>query len=231
MKKLLLGLIAAIAVVMASCTEKTPNATQVKDNVYSVEVEQEDGSVGYTLAQLENDKYQMVDKHIYLKFEYDEASNIIKAYKTADLFDMYKADATPLRNETAFKSLTVEGEVIWLKDENAAKLLYVPKTGYLFGPYRDIFLCDNLIIFYGLKAYGMYDMDYNYLIEAKYDNIYIVNRKSEKEYDVLLCEGENWTLQNALGKAYPGAKTSAVLSMLQKKFKPEAPCGELPLKY
>ncbi|MBR3662698.1 MAG: hypothetical protein IKN67_05425 [Alphaproteobacteria bacterium] len=233
MKKIIyVCLVVAIAVTMASCGNKTPEATPVAGDVYTFSEALPDGTPGVTLQiKGEDGKFRAAEDFVYTGAKFVGEAGLIQAFRDDGTFDLYKINGNRLRFESSFKSIRTEGDVVWLTDESDKPILYVPEKGYIFGPFAEIYLLGDKIVFKGLNAYGMYDFDYNYLIEAKYDRIYIINKQSDKKYDVLLCKGNEWSLIDQDNADYSPATTTKVLKLFMKKCKPDAPVGEFPLKY
>ena len=222
MKKAIFCVVAAIAV-LTSCEQKA-EPVQLVDDIYTEQIAGE--NPGFKLRSFNGSTYYSVSEEIYAKISFDKENNFIKAEKAGGGFDLYKVDANRLGSDTYDSMEAATGKAVFIK-KGERTALYLPEKGFFFGPYASVKLEGNLIFACGTTKWGLLNTNYDYLQDMVFDKLYVINQKSEKEYDVLRCRDGKWSMVTASGAEYEDGDVKAAVKWLEKTAKPKGPVGTL----
>ena len=230
MKKIIFVAMVAIAM-LASCGEKE-NVERINlvGNVFAEKVVADNGAVSYRVVYQQATKKFIpcsFDGSTFTKVEYDKELGLVKAYKKNLVF-FFKDDHSFGSDEGYSKILPgKDGYTLVGADEQVS--LYMPKTGYIFGPYREISVYADKLFVKSHIGWGLLDKEYRYLEDRVYDKLYIINQKSAKEYDVLKQKDGEWMMTTSDGASYDDESVREAVKVLKKK-KVEGPIGVLDIK-
>ena len=226
MKKLLLWCVIAAAAVLTSC-EKQINRQQVIGDIFIEEVVSDNGS-GYKLVLSSDGVFSPVSDLVYSKVVYEEGAKLIMAYN-GDGFQVFNLEGQRRGSgDCEYKKIDVQGDLVYLTDANDKISLYLPEKGSIFGPYFNILVTGDKIFALGPKGWGLLDTNYNYLQDMVYEKLYIVNQ-NDKKYDVMRYRDGAWSMATSDGAEYDEDSVKAAVKLLEKKFKPDAPIGVIPM--
>lgn len=113
----------------------------------------------------------------------------------------------------AYDSITLMGDYYrFVGKDNIA--YYDTTNGRAWGPFDSIVIADNFFFLKEGENWGLYLKDGTIILDRKYSNIYVVNYKSEKDFNVVCHSQNEWFMLNAEGAYY-----NIPSAMLEKKVK------------
>ncbi len=228
MKKLLF-LCAVVAIAILTSCEKKVERVQIVEDIYTEQVTV-DGSVGHKLVKLSDAGATMgLSDQVYTKVTYDSQAKLILAY-SGSTFTCFNLEGQSRGAGGYEKIKTLSDGKVYLTGANKTTL-YLPEKGSVFGPYDELNVIGNKIFAKGPKGWGLLDTDYNYLQDMVFEKLYIINQKSEKDYDVLRCRAGKWEMVSSDESVYDEPSVKAAVKLLNKKAKPSADIGVLDMKF
>ena len=105
--------------------------------------------------------------------------------------------------------------------------VYCTKTKKTWGMYDEVITTDNFIFEKSGSKWGFTSIDGKYYFEKIYDKIYVVNYKSEKEFDVVIYKDGKWELCDQ-SEAYYDASQTDIKTLIKH---PTGPAGVLDVKF
>ena len=217
MKKLLFVCAVIAVAFLASCSNE-PQVERVNlvDNVFAEKIVADNGAISYRVVYEMNKRYLSCtsDTLTFDKVEYDKAIGLVKAYKGDKLF-FFKGTSI-FGSDEGFVKIEPYQEGFNLISANSDVSLYMPETGYIFGPYKEIKKVGKLLFVRGPIGWGLLDTDFNYLEDRRFDKLYIINQNAE-EYDVLKQKDGEWSMTTSKGATYDDESVKDAVKLLKKK--------------
>lgn len=226
MKKLLFMCAIAAAAVLTSCEEKV-NRQQIVGNIYTEDVKV-DGGVSHKLVLATENSFSPISDQLFTEVVYEPKSKLVTAYK-GNVFEVFTPEGER-RGSGEYEKLHVTADQVYLTGADNKVTLYLPDKGSVFGPYLKISVIGDKIFACGPKGWGLLDTAYNYLQDMVHEQLYIVNMKDSKKYDVLRCRDGKWTMVTSDGAEYDPRVVKAAVKTLEKKVKPADKFGVIEAK-
>ncbi len=224
MRKIIFAAMAAIAVLASCSNNKTTDVQSVVNGLYA----SADDNGNFELISDNGEDIAYLSDLNFEKIFYDSQSSLVLGYINKSQFAAFRPNGKPLLTATQaeFNSIETINGVVYLRT-NRWRYIYVPAGGYFYGPYMDIKVVGTHIFAKNKQGYwGIKGLDNTNITDFAYQRLYIVDYKSDKEFDLLGYTKENkWRFFAADGTKYHVSSLNAAVKLLTKKYKPTEDVG------
>lgn len=223
---------------LSSCGNKSNNTANADDEYVTVSTP----VAGYTIIADKADSKSLglkkgtdvlidpsSDFVSYTKIEYDAALQGFKLYKDATKYVL--ADMTGhIIRDGAFDKITRDEDGSWYRLYSGELIgVYSPKAKHSWGMYEECKTEKGFVFAKQSGKWGCLNLDESLYMEKQYDKIYVVNYKSEKEFNVFALKDGNWAMFDAKGAEYD--TSSAEIKGFLGKRKLSEPVGILDINF
>lgn len=225
----LVVLVIAMCTMFVACGQK--KSTEVKNDIVSSaqigngftliakNVNYLGEKVDYPIYGVQKDGKDIIEAN-YKKIEFDKELQIFKCYSLDRDNDitLITQEGKKLR-EGNFTEVTLDEDKAYYRFKEAdGKIgVYSNKGKTSWGMYDDVVTTDYFIFKKVGEKWGLVTITGEPYWDTDYDKIYVINYKSEKEYDVVMLSGGTWELCNQSKEYYDASQTE--IKNLVKKAK------------
>ncbi len=158
---------------------------------------------------------------------YDPDIDGFKCETGAEQYTVADMEGNILR-EGSYSSVTLDEDGAYYRFRNDEGIaVYSTKAKTSWGMYDDVVTTDNFVFSKKNKKWGMTSLDGKTYFERDYDKIYVVNYKSERDFDVVTLKDGKWELCDQ-DKAYYDASDDEIKKLINY---PLDPVGVLDVKF
>ena len=170
---------------------------------------------------------KIIIKPKYDGIVFDFAMNVFKCETDPKKYTVADMDGKILR-EGLYDNVTMDEDSAFYRFRNDEGIaVYSTKAKTSWGMYDDVVTTDNFLFSKKSKKWGMTSLDGKTYFDRVYDKIYVVNYKSERDFDVVTLKDGKWELCDQ-DQSYYDASETEIKNLIHT---PLDPVGVLDVKF